>query len=61
VQKEMSVLAVVEKRGFDLEEVRVILYEQLTSGLIGSLLQLPEQFSHLGRVEVVHGEPLMHG
>jgi hypothetical protein len=39
----------------------VILYEQLTSGLSGSLLQLLEQFRHLGRVEVVDGEPLMHG
>ncbi len=33
----------------------------MTSGLRGSLLQLLEQRRHLGRVEVVHGEPLMHG
>jgi hypothetical protein len=61
MQKEMSVLAVVEKRSFNLEEVGVILYEQLTSGLVGSLLQLLEQLSHFSRVEVVHGKPLVYG
>ncbi len=40
-----------------MKQVRVILDQEFTSGLQGSLFQ---QLGHFGRVEVVNGEPLVH-
>jgi hypothetical protein len=60
VKEKMSVSAIVQQRGLNLEQVGVILNQQFASGLQGSLFQLFKQLGHLGRVEVVDGEPLVH-
>jgi hypothetical protein len=60
MQEQVPILTVIKERGLDLEKVGVILYQQLTSGLVGPLLKFLEQLGHLCWVEVVHSEPLVH-
>ncbi len=42
VKEEMPVLPVIQQGGLNLKEVRVVLHQKFTSGLLGLLLQFTE-------------------
>ena len=59
VEQQVSVLSVVEQRGLDLEQVRVILDQEFAPGFLSSIFELFKELLHFGRVKVVDGEPLV--
>jgi hypothetical protein len=61
MDEQVPVLPVIQERGLNLEQIRVKLYQQLTSGFVSPLLQLLEQLGHFRRVEVVLCKSLVYG
>jgi hypothetical protein len=61
VDQDVTILAIIQERGLNLEKIRMILDEELTAGFIGSFFQLLEEGCHLGQVQVVHHQSLVDG
>jgi hypothetical protein len=61
VYQDVSVSAVKQERGLDLEEVGVIFDQQVTAGLAGLFLQLLIEQGKFCGIKVIHSEPLMNG
>jgi hypothetical protein len=61
MNQDVPILTIKQQGRFDLEEVRVVLDQEVAPGLVCLGRQLSEQSHQLGQVQVVDGEPLVHG